>query len=94
MNEIKDYILILENIISEKLCDSILNEYKDSNQWINTKIGKNIVNREIRNCTSIGISLNEIIEKNKNVRKKLMMMFLYAQKMPLKNIIKNLVRQI
>ena len=71
MNELKDYILVLDDIISEELCDNILKEYKDSDQWINTTIGKNIVNREIRNCTSIGISLNSTIEKNKNIRKKI-----------------------
>jgi len=71
MNELKDYILILENIIPDKLCDDILNEYKDSNEWVNTAIGKSIVNKEIRNCNVIGISLNKTIEKNKNLRKNL-----------------------
>jgi predicted 2-oxoglutarate/Fe(II)-dependent dioxygenase YbiX len=71
MNKLKDYILVLEDILPEELCDSILNEYKDSNEWTNSSISKGIVNKEIRNCTSIGISLNKNIEKNKDVRKKI-----------------------
>ena len=72
MKELKDYILVLEDIIPEELCDSILNEYENSNEWLNSVIGsKNDVNKKIRNCTSIGISLNETIEKNKDVRKKI-----------------------
>jgi hypothetical protein len=70
MNELKDYILILEDIIPDKLCNDILNEYENSKEWLDTAIGgKGNINKEIRNCTTIEISLNEVIEKNKNVRK-------------------------
>ena len=70
MNELKDYILVLENIIPDKLCNDILNEYENSNEWLDTLVGgKGNINKEIRNCTTIGISLNEVIEKNKNIRK-------------------------
>ena len=70
MNELKDYILILEDIIPDKLCNDILNEYENSKEWLDTAVGgKGNINKEIRNCTTIGISLNEVIEKNKNVRK-------------------------
>jgi len=70
MNELKDYIFILEDIIPDKLCNDILNEYENSKEWLDTAIGgKGNINKEIRNCKTIGISLNEVIEKNKNVRK-------------------------
>jgi predicted 2-oxoglutarate/Fe(II)-dependent dioxygenase YbiX len=70
MNELKDYILVLEDIIPHNLCDDILNEYKNSNEWLDTMVGiNNHVNKEIRNCTTIELSLNETIQKNKNVRK-------------------------
>jgi len=72
MNELKDYILILEDIIPDTLCDDILNEYINSNQWQDTTVDiNNEIKKEIRNCTAIGISLNTIIEKNKNIRKKI-----------------------
>jgi predicted 2-oxoglutarate/Fe(II)-dependent dioxygenase YbiX len=71
MNKLKDYILVLENIIPENLCDDILNEYKNSKEWKDALIVKNTLSKETRNCFSIQISLNEIIEKNKNIRKTL-----------------------
>ena len=72
MNKLKDYILVLEDIIPEKLCNDILNEYENSKEWLDTAVGgKGDINKEIRNCTTIGISLNEVIEKNKNIRKKI-----------------------
>ena len=72
MNELKDYILVLENVIPDKLCNDILNEYENSNEWLDTTIGsKGYINKETRNCTTIGMSLNETIEKNKNIRKNL-----------------------
>ena len=72
MNKLKDYILILKDIIPEKLCDDILNEYKNSNEWLDASLGnKGNINKEIRNCTVIEMSLNKVIEKNKNIRKSL-----------------------
>lgn len=72
MNEFKDYIVVLEDIIPDKLCNDILNEYENSKEWLDAMIiGKVNINKEIRNCKTIGISLNEVIEKNKNVRKSL-----------------------
>jgi predicted 2-oxoglutarate/Fe(II)-dependent dioxygenase YbiX len=70
MNELKDYILVLEDIIPDKVCNDILNEYENSNEWLDTTVGgKGDINKEIRNCTTIGMSLNGVIKKNKNLRK-------------------------
>ena len=78
--KLKDYILVINDAISGKLCNEILNEYKNSNEWKETMVdnSKNtkiinygIVNKKIRNCTSIGISLDEVIKKNKETRKRL-----------------------
>ena len=71
MKNLTDYILVLEDIIPDKLCNDILNEYSKTNEWLDTSIGKGEVNKHIRNCTTIEISLNKVIEKNKNVRKSL-----------------------
>jgi predicted 2-oxoglutarate/Fe(II)-dependent dioxygenase YbiX len=72
MNNLKDYILVLKDIIPDKLCNDILNEYKNSNEWLNAEVGdKDNVNKKIRNCTLIQISSNITIEKNKNIRKSL-----------------------
>jgi hypothetical protein len=68
MNKLEDYILVLENIIPEKLCDDILNEYIDSDEWRDTAVGIKVeVRKEVRNCTTIEMSSKQSIEKNKNV---------------------------
>ncbi len=71
MNTLKDYILILEDIIPQKLCDDILKEYIDPSEWQDGLVGKNKLNKKARNCTGIPISSNTTIEKNKNIRKTL-----------------------
>jgi predicted 2-oxoglutarate/Fe(II)-dependent dioxygenase YbiX len=72
MNELKDYILVLEDVIPENLCDDILNEYKNSDEWLITTVGPDAqIKKEIRNCTLIRMSFDIIIEKNKNIRKSL-----------------------
>lgn len=70
MNQLKDYILLVPDIIPNELCDSVLAEYKESDDWINATI-KNGKDLNVRNCQTIGISFNSIIEKNRETRQKL-----------------------
>jgi Rps23 Pro-64 3,4-dihydroxylase Tpa1-like proline 4-hydroxylase len=67
MNNIKDYIVVIENAITPALCDAILNEYKDSQDWIPAITASGEANAE-RQCSTIGISFDGIINKNKNIR--------------------------
>ncbi len=71
MNTLKDYILILEDIIPQKLCDNILKEYKDSSEWQHALLYENNIDKKIRNCKILKMSFNEVINKNKDVRKML-----------------------
>ena len=74
INQLKDFIIILEDAISKKLCDEILNEYQNFNEWSEASVTdgkKEKLNKEIRNCKVISISDNLIIEKNKIIRKNL-----------------------
>lgn len=70
-NNVKDYIVIIKNALSDQLCDQILNEFKNSNEWEDTVVGSGIVKKSIRNCKTIVISYPHIIEKNKDLRSKL-----------------------
>lgn len=70
MKELKDYILVTPNIVPFDLCDSLLDEYKDCDDWINAITGDG-ENLNVRNCQTIGLSFSNIIEKNKNTRQKL-----------------------
>lgn len=70
MEKLSDYIIIVNNAVTTALCDAVLNEYKNSNDWI-TAVVKNGENLDIRNCETIGISYEQIIKKNYKVRKEL-----------------------
>ena len=70
MKNLQDYIVILQNIISDELCDIVLAEYKNCDDWIIAAIagGERL---DIRNCRTIGLSFNEVIQKNQEPRKKI-----------------------
>lgn len=64
----RDYIVVLENIVSNELCDEIINEYVNDKNWVNT-ITNDGVRQDIRRCDSIYISDASIIQQNKEKRK-------------------------
>jgi len=68
---IEDYIQVFENILSNELCDKILNEYANSNEWNPTYIGGGVVDREVRNTDTIGLSYKSLIERNPIIRKEI-----------------------
>ena len=70
MKELKDYIVIMNNIMPPPVVDAVLAEYKNCNDWINaaTENGENLNDR---NCQTIGISFESIISKNLETRKKI-----------------------
>jgi predicted 2-oxoglutarate/Fe(II)-dependent dioxygenase YbiX len=70
MKELKDYIVVMNNIMPPPLADTILSEYKESSDWIEATV-RNGVNLNIRNCKTIGVSFSNIIDKNKEIRQKI-----------------------
>jgi len=70
MKNLHNYIVTIENVLTPELCDTVLDEYKNCNDWINASI-KNGENLNTRNCQTIGISFSSIIEKNKEIRQKI-----------------------
>lgn len=69
---IADYIVVLDNIIPDELCDRILQEYENCQDWVCASVGKVGLNdRNVRNVDTIGISMNQIIQRNYHVRKKI-----------------------
>jgi predicted 2-oxoglutarate/Fe(II)-dependent dioxygenase YbiX len=72
MRILTDYIVVLEDMISDNICDEILKEYSNSIDCIESVIGdNNEVNKTVRNCDSIFISSDETINKNITVRQNL-----------------------
>jgi Rps23 Pro-64 3,4-dihydroxylase Tpa1-like proline 4-hydroxylase len=67
--KLEDFIKIYDDIISDDLCDKILNEYKNSDDWGLTLVGEGVVNNNIRNCSMIQLSNNDVINKKYEIRK-------------------------
>jgi len=68
---LENYIYVVKNALSYQICDDILNEFKSSDEWVHTVIGKGEVNKNIRSCQTIVISYPHVIQKNKDIRHKL-----------------------
>lgn len=68
---LENYIYIVKNALSLSLCDEILNEFKNSDEWQDTFIGSGKVEKSIRNCETIVISFPHVVQKNSEVRHKL-----------------------
>lgn len=68
---LEEFILVLDDIVPLDLCDKILLEYADSDEWGKTAVGKGEYVPEIRSCETITLSTNNIINKNFDVRKEI-----------------------
>jgi predicted 2-oxoglutarate/Fe(II)-dependent dioxygenase YbiX len=71
MKHIDDYIVVIEGAITHALCDAILEEFKEEEEWQKTVVGSGQVEQKIRNAETIVISYPHVIEKNPIVRQKL-----------------------
>ena len=68
---LEDYIVEFENIVPPELCDAILNEYGNSNNWGPTYVGSGQVDKTIRNVDTIYISTPQVISQNPLIRQHL-----------------------
>lgn len=66
--DVRDYILILENVISDDLCLEILTEYENDKHWQNTTTGGGL-SRDVRRCDAVDMSNSFIISQNQEKRK-------------------------
>jgi Rps23 Pro-64 3,4-dihydroxylase Tpa1-like proline 4-hydroxylase len=67
MKQLSDYIVVLENTIPNDLIAAIHREYISSDDWILATTGGGL-NPKIRNCSTIGISFSNTIQKNPVLR--------------------------
>jgi predicted 2-oxoglutarate/Fe(II)-dependent dioxygenase YbiX len=68
---IKDYIVVLENAVPNALCDALLDEFRQTDEWGSTHISGGVVNNKIRSADTIVVSWPHVIEKNAIARQKL-----------------------
>ncbi len=70
-SKLEDFIQVFDNVLSPENCNLILNEYKNSSEWLDTKTGGGEVTKHTRNCMEISISQDFVINQNLDVRKNL-----------------------
>lgn len=70
MNDIKDYIVVVQDVLSHEICDALLSEYANSDEWVDTAT-KGGVNKDVRRAQTILMSQEHCIAKNPEVRKRL-----------------------
>ena len=70
-SKLEDFVQVFDNVLSPENCNLILNEYKNSSEWANTRTGDGEISKNIRNCMEISISQDFTINKNLDVRKNL-----------------------
>ena len=70
---LESYIKIFEDEVPTELCNRILDEYVNSDEWVPAEVidKETPVNENIRNCSCIYMSSPECIERNQIVRSKL-----------------------
>lgn len=71
MKNIKDYIVVFEDVITQSLCDAILEEFSNEEEWQKTVVGEGRIDNKTRTAETILISYPYVIEKNPKVRQKL-----------------------
>jgi predicted 2-oxoglutarate/Fe(II)-dependent dioxygenase YbiX len=71
MKHINDYIVVFEDVITPDLCDTILEEFSNEEEWQKTVVGNGRIDDKIRTAETIVISYPHVIEKNPKVRQKL-----------------------
>lgn len=61
--DIRDYIVVFEDIAPKELCAEVIQEYATDKNWVNTTTGSGL-NRDVRRCDAINISEKFIVDQN------------------------------
>lgn len=60
----QEYIVQVKNVIPINLCNDVLDEYKNTNEWVDAVVADGRVHKD-RNCSTIEISQPFVIQNNK-----------------------------
>lgn len=72
MKNINDYIVTVDGVFTDALCDAILNEFSTEEEWQKTVVGPyGHIDNTIRTAETVVMSYPHVIEKNPKVRAKL-----------------------
>ena len=67
---LKDYIIVLDDVLPHSVCDKILEEYSNSGEWQQTEIASG-VDTNIRSATTIQISKDFVVARNADIRREI-----------------------
>lgn len=70
MYTLDEYVVILEKFVPDDLCDRILNEYANDEDWASAHTGSGL-SEDIRNCSVLSMSERSTIAVNPEVRSKI-----------------------
>ena len=70
-SKLEDFVQVFDNVLSPENCNLILDEYKNTSEWEHTRTGDGQISKDTRNCMEIGLSRNQVLEQNFDVRKNL-----------------------
>lgn len=70
MKHLHDYIVVFENVMTHNLCDAIIEEFSNEEEWTDTIIGAGLY-KEVRNAKTVVMSFSHVIEKNLTIRSEL-----------------------
>jgi predicted 2-oxoglutarate/Fe(II)-dependent dioxygenase YbiX len=68
MKDIRDYIVIVKDVLSTEVCDAALAEYAGASDWIDTMVRGGLM-KDVRSAHTILMSTEPCIAKNPHVRK-------------------------
>ena len=68
---LEEFIITLDSIVPDELCDRILDEYHNCSFWAASRTGDGNISEQIRNCDNINISEDIILQQNFDIRKKI-----------------------
>lgn len=71
MKNINDYIVVLEGALTHALCDAVLKEFSNEDEWNKTAVGGGEINSSIRSAETVVMSYPHVMAKNPKVRQKL-----------------------
>jgi len=70
--DIKEFVKVFDDIVPAELCDRIIAEYSNDDQWSSAKVGNGKINDSIRRVTSIKLDDPSSLHKNFNARQKIL----------------------
>ena len=68
MKKINAYIVVFENVITHALCDAVLTEFSNEEEWQKTVVGEGRIDNKIRTAETVVLSSLHVIEKNSELR--------------------------